>query len=167
MIRRPPFFLIAILSWLVIEFAAFSLVAHFIGLSGALLLGLASTLAGIGMLRSVGRGAGRHVKAIFEGKEMPHDRMLDGALTAFGAILLILPGFVSDMIGLILAAPSGRQFLARRFGGASRALSPKRAGVIDLSPDDWAYAETKKPGEDRAVKRIRTAKIKTKSAGSL
>ena len=167
MIRRPPLFLIAILSCLLIEFAAFSLVAHLIGLSGAILLGLASTLAGIGLLRGIGRGAARHVKNMLEGRETPNGRMLDGALTAFGAILLILPGFASDLIGLILAAPSSRQFLARRFGGDSRAINSDRLDVIDLSPIDWTYADTPKSGEEKAAKRIGAAKIETKPIGSL
>ena len=154
MIRQPPLFLIVLFVWLVVEYAAFSIVVHFIGIFGALCLDLLMTLVGVSVLRRIGRWASRHLKDALAGKEIPSGKMLDGMLSTLGAILLILPGFVSDLAGLALAAPSLRQFLADRFGGSTPARQVQ-PDIIDLSPEDWRAVENPKtPG----LKRIRRAK---------
>jgi UPF0716 family protein affecting phage T7 exclusion len=60
-------------------------------------------------------------------------------IRAIAAFLLILPGFISDLAGLALAAPSLRQMLARRFGGAGavNAAGYARRKIVDLSPEEW------------------------------
>lgn len=142
--RRPPFVLIALAIWLVTEFLAFTVVVHFAGLMGALLLGLLTSLAGISVLRGVGRGAIVHLRAALEGRNLPNGKMLDGLLTAVGAVLLILPGFVTDLVGMALAAPSLRQFLAKRLGGTIGRSKTISADQIDLSPEDWSTLENPK-----------------------
>jgi UPF0716 family protein affecting phage T7 exclusion len=65
--------------------------------------------------------------------------MLDGLIRAIAAFLLILPGFISDLAGLALAAPSLRQMLARRFGGAAVTTAGyARREIVDLAPDEWS-----------------------------
>ncbi len=45
---------------------------------------------------------------------MSREAVLDGTLAGLGAVLLILPGFVSDLVGLALAAPSIRFWVTER-----------------------------------------------------
>ncbi len=65
--------------------------------------------------------------------------MFDGLIRAIAAFLLILPGFISDLAGLALAAPSLRQVLVRRFGGADAvpAAGSGRRKIVDLAPEEW------------------------------
>ncbi|WP_131195327.1 FxsA family protein [Lichenihabitans psoromatis] len=131
-----------LLGWAVAEVVAFAFVVHLIGLGGAILLGLATTVVGIVMLRRIGADASRSLRRSMMGGEAPSGALLDGMLSAFGAVLLILPGFVSNLVGFALAAPSVRLSVAQRFGGAIEAgpqRRPSRAApnVIDLGPDDW------------------------------
>jgi UPF0716 protein FxsA len=137
--RRPSLFLTLSLIWLLAEILAFYALVHVAGLSGAILLGLLTSVAGFAMLRRLGHGAAKGLKKAIDGEEVAEGAMLDGTLAALGSLLLIIPGFLSDLVGLGLAAPSLRQWLAGRFG--AKVLRPRRKGpnadVIELTPDDW------------------------------
>jgi UPF0716 protein FxsA len=49
---------------------------------------------------------------------MPHREVMDGVLIIFGGAFLITPGFLTDIVGLILLIPPSRavvrRFVARR-----------------------------------------------------
>ena len=62
------------------------------------------------------------------------DARLDGALQALASILLILPGFVSDLIGLALKTPSIRANVVKKYRQPAKESDPRH---IDLSPQDW------------------------------
>ena len=133
-------FFFGFFAWLGLEFVAFVAVAENIGFGGAVLLGIVTSLAGFVLLRQTGQGAVEQLIAAVSGARRQKGAMVDGLIRAAAAFLLILPGFVSDLIGLALAAPSVRQTLARRFGAegipamARRRESP---GIIDLKPEEW------------------------------
>ena len=155
--RRPGALTLALALWLVLEFVAFWIVVDRIGLAGACLVGLAATLAGIVILRHVGRGAIDGLRRAAEGGAPQEGALLDGVLAAAGGALLILPGFVSDLVGLALAAPSLRGWIARRFAPAQVAgARPAPPGVIDLDPQDWrvgADPQTPRLGREQNVGR--------------
>jgi UPF0716 protein FxsA len=146
--RRPGALTLALALWLVLEFAAFWIVVDRVGLLGACLIGLAATLAGIAILRHAGRGAIDGLRRAANGDAPREGALLDGVLAATGGVLLILPGFVSDLVGLALAAPSLRGWIARRFAPTQVAARPAPPGVIDLDPQDW------RAGADPAAPRI-------------
>ena len=58
-------------------------------------------------------------RALAEGR-VPGREVMDGALVIFGGALLLTPGFLSDILGLILLLPPTRAIvrsvLVRRFG---------------------------------------------------
>jgi UPF0716 protein FxsA len=63
-------------------------------------------------------------------------------------VLLVLPGFVSDLVGLALAAPSLRGWIARRFAPETIVTTRRTPrDVIDLDPQDWRAGAD--PGADR------------------
>ena len=47
--------------------------------------------------------------------EMPAYEMISGAVIAFAAILLIIPGFATDLVGFLLILPFTRKFLFGKF----------------------------------------------------
>jgi UPF0716 protein FxsA len=126
-----------IFAWLFSEIIVFVLVVRAIGLIGAIVVGVLTSLLGAAMIRRVGAEALSALRQALDGGEPREGALLDGALSALGGVLLVLPGFVSDAVGIALAAPSFRQWLTHRFGGKR----PVRAQVIDLSPQEWKSVE--------------------------
>jgi UPF0716 protein FxsA len=119
--------------WLIAECIVFLAVVQAIGLIGAIALGILTSCLGTTMIRRVGAGAVTALRQAANGLEPSEGGLLDGALIALGGVLLLLPGFLSDMVGLALASPSFRQWLAQRFSGRRR----QRIEVIDLAPQEW------------------------------
>ena len=62
-------------------------------------------LAGLSTLRA---GLGQIVK-----NEMPIYEIISGAALAFAALLLIIPGFLTDIVGFLLIIPITRKFLIK------------------------------------------------------
>lgn len=117
--------------WLALEIVAFAFVLRSIGLLAAIGLGLATTalgLADVKRLLSVWRERGR-LRA--------DGAMADGALQALASLLLILPGFASDVAGLALKSPSTRAALLARL--RSQAAAPAGPQTIDLQPHEWKH----------------------------
>ena len=143
--RRTSWFGIGLGAWLLGEVAAFAIVVHLVGLAGAILIGLLTSLAGASMLRRVGLAAAGNLRRVMAGAPsaapLQQATMVDGTLSALAAVLLILPGFLSDAVGFVLAAPAVRQWVGGRFGGesAGSGSSARRQtpDVIDLAPQDW------------------------------
>lgn len=138
--RSKPFVIVAILAWFLAEWAAFWAVAGAIGLGGAVLLGLATTVLGGALLKKLGQDAMAALRRSMDGGVLREQAVLDGTWTAIGATLLILPGFLSDSVGLVLTLPVIRQWLTGRLGPAAPmqpVREPKRPKVVDLSADLW------------------------------
>ncbi len=75
---------------------------------------IGAMLAGLALLRHTGlQAVGRLRAALAEGKEPGHS-LIDAACFAAAAILLIIPGFVSDALALVLMLPATRHWLLRR-----------------------------------------------------
>ena len=102
------------------ELYAIYLVGDAIGVLPTFLLLAADSLLGSLLLRSQGRSVWqRFNEALTEGR-MPHREVLDGVLIIFGGAFLITPGFITDVVGLVLLIPPTRgvvrRFVVRRLG---------------------------------------------------
>jgi UPF0716 protein FxsA len=80
----------------------------------------ADSLLGSVLLRAQGRTVwGRFNETLAAGR-MPHREVLDGVLVIFGGAFLITPGFLTDIVGLVLLIPPSRalvrRIVARRLG---------------------------------------------------
>ncbi|MGH2922798.1 MAG: FxsA family protein, partial [Solirubrobacterales bacterium] len=83
-------------------------VGQAIGIVPTLFLLLADAILGAWLLRSQGRGAWvRFNRALAEGR-VPAKEALDGVLVVFGGALLLTPGFLTDIFGLVLLIPPTR-----------------------------------------------------------
>jgi UPF0716 protein FxsA len=106
-------FLLALIGVPVVEVFVFVEVGRAIGWLAALLLLLASSVLGWQLLRVQGRTAIQRVSLAVSEHRPPAVPAIDGALGFLGAVLLAVPGFVTDVIGaLLLFGPTRR--LARR-----------------------------------------------------
>lgn len=90
------------------EIATFIVVGHEIGVGWTLLLILASGLTGAVLLRIQGLGVLRKLQSASQTGENPGRQIVHGAMIVIAALLLILPGFLSDIVGILLFIPAVR-----------------------------------------------------------
>jgi len=135
------FFRLGFIFWLLTEFVVFFSVASAIGLGRAMLLGLASTTLGIILLFRFGRSAAMDLRDLMNGGlNGRKSSAFEKTLTATAIALLILPGFLSDLVGLALLLPPVSSWIAAR-------ISPKSA----------FSAQREEPSEDAFGPRHRAA----------
>lgn len=77
------------------------------------LLILSSVIGAVLMKREGSRAWQRFTAALNRGK-VPAKETADGGLVIFGGALLLTPGFVTDLVGLLMLIPGSRD-IARRF----------------------------------------------------
>ena len=71
-----------------------------------------SAVIGLWATRLQGQNAMHKVRAELAEGRVPQNSFMDGVLLFFGGILLILPGLVTDAVGLLLLVPPFRRFAA-------------------------------------------------------
>jgi UPF0716 protein FxsA len=69
---------------------------------------IADSVVGSLLLRSQGRAAWRRFNKALAQSKVPAREVVDGVLIIFGGALLITPGFLTDILGLILLIPPSR-----------------------------------------------------------
>ena len=87
-----------------------------IGVIWTIALLAADSLLGTVLLRSQGRSAWRRFNEALQSGRMPHREVQDGVAIIFGAAFLITPGFLTDVVGLLLLIPPTRAVI-RRWAG--------------------------------------------------
>ena len=109
-----------VLGWLAAELLAFVALVQTIGLGYTVLLGIATTVLGFATMRRVGLETMSNLYRTGNAGQPPPGALADGMLAGLGAVLLILPGFIANFVGLALAAPSVRRTAMRRFNADAR-----------------------------------------------
>ena len=84
-----------------------------IGVIPTLLILAADSVIGSLLLKSQGRAVWRRFSEQMAAGRMPHKEVLDGVLVIFGGAFLITPGFLTDIVGLLLLLPPTRAVLRR------------------------------------------------------
>jgi UPF0716 protein FxsA len=88
-------------------------VGGLIGVGPTLLLLLLDAVLGSWLLKHEGRAAWRRFNAALAEKRVPGKEVADGFLVILGGALLIAPGFITDIFGVLLLIPPTRA-VARR-----------------------------------------------------
>lgn len=88
-------------------------VGEAIGLLPTLAILIADSVLGSLLLRSQGRAAWRRFNEALAAARPPAREVMDGALVIFGGALLITPGFLTDILGLVLLLPPTRAVVRR------------------------------------------------------
>ena len=63
--------------------------------------------------------------------ELPAYEIISGAAIAFAALLLIIPGFASDIVGFLILLPFTRKFFFRKFTKNFKEKTFKEKNFID------------------------------------
>lgn len=95
------------------ELAVIIQVGQAIGLLPTIAILLVDSILGGLLLRAQGRVAWRRFNETMRAGRTPHREALDGALVIFGGALLLTPGFLTDVVGLLLLIPPTRATLRR------------------------------------------------------
>jgi UPF0716 protein FxsA len=144
--------LLLIILWPIAELFVAIKVAQVIGVLLTVILLLAGWPLGIWLARTEGRAAWRRLRAAVtqsHPSRPPGREVVDGALVLAGGILLIVPGFITDVLGLLmLLAPTrslARRAITRHFqsrlvgawgGGVRFSRAPRSAYDVDSTATD-------------------------------
>ena len=139
-----PRILALLLALPVLELVAFVLVAAAIGVGKALLLQLAISAIGIAMLGSL----------VTEAKSRSRSEpgflsfVLDGSrgLRGLAGLLFTIPGFITDILGVLALVPEVRRRLRSFIGGGAaqervKPAAARPAGTLELDQREWREVE--------------------------
>ena len=107
--------LILIIGIPIIEIYLFIKIGSKIGAFNTILLILVTAIIGVAYARYEGFNTLRSGMAQLVKNELPVYEIVSGATLAFAAFLLILPGFATDIIGILLIVPFTRKLILTRF----------------------------------------------------
>jgi UPF0716 protein FxsA len=132
------------------EIAAFILVGDALGVFPTVALVFALSIAGVILTRRQGLGALLRIRAEMDAGRMPGEAMGHAAMIVLAGTLLIIPGFVTDAIGLLLFIPAVRSALWRAIGRRLKVkvvqTGPRRGGpVVDLDPGSYSPVPDRPP----------------------
>ncbi len=131
--------LVLLVLWPVAELVVFIKVAEAIGLLDAFLLLIAAVPLGIWALRSQSRSAWRRLSTAVAERRTPTKEVLDGTLVLIGGCLLIVPGFITDALGVLLLFPPTRgltRWIALRAIESRLMIGVVRFSTRGRRPDD-------------------------------
>ena len=136
--------LVLIIGIPLIEIYLFIKIGSQIGAFNTVLLILTSAVIGVAYARYEGfntlkSGIGQLVK-----NEMPVYEIISGATLAFAAFLLILPGFATDLVGMLLVIPFTRKILLSRFVKTNINKNKKKNNYIEGDYEDISDDNDKK-----------------------
>ncbi len=116
-----------------------------IGLGPTLFILIFDSVIGAVLLRSQGRGAWVRFNRALGESRVPAKEVFDGVLIIFGGALLLTPGFLTDLVGLLLLIPPSRaavRAMTRRVIVGRLAIGPRAAA--------WGFGRVR----DRRARRV-------------
>jgi UPF0716 protein FxsA len=105
--------LLVLIGWPIIEIAVFIQVGEAIGVLYTILLFLAAGAFGLMLLRAEGLSLLMRAQRQMNEGVVPVNEAFDALCLVAGGVLLILPGFVTDIVALLLLLPPVRMALRR------------------------------------------------------
>ncbi len=93
-------------------------VGQAIGALWTILLLIADSIIGARLVAWQGRRAWRRFQEALAAGRLPHREAMDGALIITGGAFLLAPGFITDVVGVILLVPPPRGLVRRMLAWA-------------------------------------------------
>jgi UPF0716 protein FxsA len=144
----------------IVEIYVIIQVGQAIGALWTVLLLIADSVIGARLLTWQGRTAWRRFQEAVAAGRIPHNEVLDGVMIVIGGTLLLTPGFVTDVFGLLLLLPPTRAVLRRvvvrsiqRRGAVARVVvyGPGRATARPVPDEPPADVEADSPAPPRRL----------------
>lgn len=129
-------FVLAAGLFFIAEVAAFAGVGEQIGFGWAVLLLIGVSALGPMLVRRVGLGVLGRAQERLALEEVPGREVLDGVVVLAGGVLVTIPGFITDALGLLLMIGPIRSLLIRfagwRIARRVQILRPARWRVVNV-----------------------------------
>ena len=113
----------------IVELYVLIQVGQTIGVLPTIVLLVVDSLLGAWLLRREGAKAWNAFRRALDERRVPAREVADGALVIFGGALLLTPGFLSDILGLLCILPPTRAGLR----GVLTTVVARRLGVAGLA----------------------------------
>ena len=119
----------------IVEIYLFIKIGSQIGAFNTVLLILTTAVAGVAYARYEGFNTLRSGINQLVKNELPIYEIVSGATLAFAALLLIFPGFATDLIGILLIIPFTRKIILQKFYNKKN-YNNKKKNYIDGDYED-------------------------------
>jgi UPF0716 protein FxsA len=110
--------------YVVVELLALVAIVDWLGFAATVFLLVVGGLAGMWLVRREGARAAFALADAVRSGRVPHTEMTDGALVGLAGLLFVIPGFVSDLVALLLVLPPTRALVRRRLTALAERRSP-------------------------------------------
>jgi UPF0716 protein FxsA len=138
-------------------------VSHSVGVADTLLLLVVISVAGAWLAKVAGIGVINRLQRTVRQGKVPSGELVDGALVLLAGALMISPGFLSDIVAVLLLLPPTRALVRgavlrriRAGGGLVRVVAGRRGptggpsgGVWDVEGWEDPPSPPDRPGLDR------------------
>ena len=128
--------LLIIISIPIIEIYLFIKIGSQIGAIYTILLILITAIVGVYYAKYEGLNTLKSGFIQLSKNETPTYEMLSGAAIAFAALLLIIPGFATDIFGFLIIFPISRKFIFNKFFNKIKQKQYKKNNFIDGDFED-------------------------------
>jgi UPF0716 protein FxsA len=112
-----------LLLWPLVEIALFVTLGGMLGLWATLAIVIGTALLGVSLLRRMGLRSAERLRVEMGRMRDPLAVAGDSAVMALAGVLLILPGFLTDMLGALLLIAPLRRWLVRKIAAHFSAVS--------------------------------------------
>lgn len=147
-----PLALLALLALPFLEIAVFIKVGELIGVWPTVGLTLLGSFAGLALMRAQGLATLARARQAALDNQPPLDEMLDGLAILLAGALLIVPGFITDVLGLLLFVPWVRRGLRRRIWRTFEVRERRSHGMIIDA--EYTVVERGKPPSAEESRRL-------------
>jgi len=154
--------LLALIALVAVEIYVIVLVVHAIGAAWTIAALIASTVAGLWLVRVERRRAWSALREAIATGAIPGRELGDAALIFAGGVLIAMPGFVTDAFGLLAVAPVTRPAMRRLLGFALL----RRAAALDSRSASTTGQDTSPGPEPEAPGKVIRGEVIDDGAGT-
>ncbi len=124
-------FLLLLLLFPVLELFVLVKVGMSIGFLPTFLLVVAGSMLGVFVVRIAGVATALSARQSLARGELPAQQMLDGLMMTIGGGLLVLPGFISDVLGLLFLMPFSRRLIVGKVRNRAEAQAARQRAFAE------------------------------------
>ncbi|QSB21097.1 membrane protein FxsA [Pseudomonas sp. 15A4] len=124
-------FLLLLLLFPVLELFVLVKVGMSIGFLPTFLLVVAGSMLGVFVVRIAGVATALSARQSLARGELPAQQMLDGLMMTIGGGLLVLPGFISDVLGLLFLMPFTRRLIVGKVRNRAEAQAARQRAFAE------------------------------------
>ena len=136
-----PLILIILVSLPLLEIAVLVAVGSKIGVFATIGFVILTGALGTFLLKLEGASAFSRLQTQLKSGRPPEKELANAAMIMLAGVFLIIPGFVSDVIGLLLFLPPVRAFVIHSLAGRVTVVRPqeyrREDGVVDLDESEF------------------------------